>query len=1251
MKNIKLFIFSILVVLLLPLSSQSQMCLPAPGTCAAPLLSIGGDPVSGLCPGTIYNYTPSITYPPGFYAASYFWTPSTGITPLSLSSGTGAPSTTPILFTGVPTTYNLTVYMLGPELINNGTFQTGASLYPCFTTQYQDGAGSSGNTDGHMKLGSWTGSGAPCLPSMPGGYVPALDVFSHNPPHDFHSSNRMLNVRGATCFGHRSWIGGAPPFGWWNNDHCAEGGPGYFWGQNVRLCGGENYQFTYWVRLMGPCTTSQLPKITAALALGPNPAYGFAQTNFSFSPLVIGSQVIGLAGGCDPNWYQITYTFSSPGTGDYFICLYDENQSADGNDFSIDDVSLQRKKTLNASITLTPQTHTESVVVVPNDADPSVGIDGFPCAGTNPFKITGTAGAFVTFDIDGTTYTATIGTSGEYLVPFTGVAGMAHTLTLSSITVGLCTFPVSISKKVQFIDAPYGGSIMYPQEICQGSAFTVDVYAAYAEDGKYLTSYSWSCPSFTAPYNLPVSTAGSTATFHAAASGLVTVFCTVTNRCGTNTFSQTIYIKPQPWATATIIGCNPICPGSAATIDVCGTPGASVIYSSTLPGVPPLSFILPPAPAGFVACTTIVSSILPIGFYTFNIDDVILDGCHGNNVSIPVNVRYPKCNLVLDGPEPCLGDPYQIRIYGDPGTYDIIPAFGSPFTVVVPAPAGSYALSPIFYMPGFYPGGPTMIHGMNTFCVTKIVGCGGCTIEATEGSPLCCLNVIARGTPRISLSHTTACTGVPFTITAFHDPVSEPLIWMNWLPVAPDFFGAMTVPPGPHSQTIIPSAPGTFIYTVIAESANGCTYTATEKVTVGESPLPIVGASDICRGETELYSSGPSGGTWSVGWGNVALSGPGLVTGLTVGTAIVRYTLPNGCKADMPLNVRPAAPAIIGPREICVPDVVTFSTASPVYGTWSSSNPLVATVGPVGPGGVVSGTATLVSGISTGTTIITFTNSYGCYSTSTIVVGVAPPITGIASICGVGATSTLSHGEAGGTWSSSNPANVSIDMYTGVMTGVGLGTSTITYHRVSGICNPTIVATVSNYLSCPLVYNPTWNRIDISGWISGATSVNFEMWSTAGLPVGPPVTGFTGSSITTSDVLSGTWYVFLTSMTIGTCTWTGFDCTATFPTPVPRTGRRDDNQMNGNNILSISPNPNTGTFTVAGSVAGMTANETVTIEIIDVLGRIIYTNDAQLNNGKLDMKVIISEDVANGTYLLKVKNSKANEVIRFTLNR
>lgn len=220
-------------------------------------------------------------------------------------------------------------------------------------------------------------------------------------------------------------------------------------------------------------------------------------------------------------------------------------------------------------------------------------------------------------------------------------------------------------------------------------------------------------------------------------------------------------------------------------------------------------------------------------------------------------------------------------------------------------------------------------------------------------------------------------------------------------------------------------------------------------VTVMPLPSPITGNAVLCPGFTMHLFDATADGTWSssnTGVANVG-SSSGLVSGVANGTCIITYTAPNGCYATTIVTVSSSVP-ISGSTPLCVGQSITLTSARS-GGTWSSSNTSIATVG----------TSGIVTGISDGTAIITYTLGGGCTGTTVVSVNPLPAaISGRLTVC-PGQTTSLSDSTGGGTWSSSNTGVATVGLSSGVVTGISLGTSTITYTATTG-CYRTAVVTV-----------------------------------------------------------------------------------------------------------------------------------------------------------------------------------------------
>ncbi len=299
----------------------------------------------------------------------------------------------------------------------------------------------------------------------------------------------------------------------------------------------------------------------------------------------------------------------------------------------------------------------------------------------------------------------------------------------------------------------------------------------------------------------------------------------------------------------------------------------------------------------------------------------------------------------------------------------------------------------------------------------------------------------------------------------------------------------------------------------------GCTGIAIDSavITVDPNPSVITGPRGVCLGSTASLSDSISGGIWTVASSSIAtISGTGstaTVGGVSVGSTTITYSLATGCYTVLPYTVYPIPTAISGPSSVCIGSTITLSDTG--TGTWSSGSTSIATVG--------SSTG-VVTGVTSGRAVITYTSAAGCRITDTVTVNPLPAaITGPSAVC-AGYSITLSSTTTGGTWSSSSATLATVTGTGGVVTGVAAGSPTISYtlgtgcYRTASVTvNPLPSAITGFFAVCASGGTTSLSSTTTGGiWSSSTTSVA-TVGSTSGV-----VTGIVAGSTMISYTLSST---------------------------------------------------------------------------------------------------------------------------------
>ena len=274
-------------------------------------------------------------------------------------------------------------------------------------------------------------------------------------------------------------------------------------------------------------------------------------------------------------------------------------------------------------------------------------------------------------------------------------------------------------------------------------------------------------------------------------------------------------------------------------------------------------------------------------------------------------------------------------------------------------------------------------------------------------------------------------------------------------------------------------------------NVNDGSLTGQTKIIVTVNALPtvaaITGTASACTSgniTSQLSNATPSG-VWSSSNTFVAdISSTGLVTAQAAGSATISYTVTNGttgCSNAATVTFLvggiPNVATITGTKTVCA-GATTQLASTTTGGVWTSSNTTRATV---------NATTGLVTGGNNGgnvTITYTVTNAAGCVGTATtqVTVNNSPTVGAISAttttIC-VGSTTTLTNNTIGGTWSSSNTLIATITNGGagggGVVTGVAIGTTTISYTVTNGNgCSnkDTVVMTVTTAPTVAAITGP-----------------------------------------------------------------------------------------------------------------------------------------------------------------------------------
>ena len=736
-----------------------------------------------------------------------------------------------------------------------------------------------------------------------------------------------------------------------------------------------------------------------------------------------------------------------------------------------------------------------------------VTVNPLPAAGT----ITGTA---IVCEA-ATTTLANATSGGDWNCSNTSVATIATDGVVTAVAAGTATISYAITNScgtayatqvVTVNPLPAAGSITGSATVCVSSTTSLSNSA---------TAGVWSSA------NTSIATVGTDGVVSGIGTGATTITYTHTNSCGTATATHSITGVAVP-SVASVTGASSVC-ASATTPFANATSGGVWSSSNSSVATVDTDGVVSGVAAGDATISYILSNVC---------------GSSEATKSITVN---PSAASISGASSVCQGGSTTFSIADPAGTW----VSGAPSVATINASTGvitsvGQGVSTITYTAAtgcFYSvkdivvnntvgditGMPRSCEGQSSTLACATAGgswSSSNTSIATVNSATGAVNGVTAGSATITYTAASGCyTTVPYVVYAMPAPITgtNTICTGSYIVLYSTIGGSGT---WSSSDTIVATADltsgmissasvGTAIITYKIP-ASGCFVTTS--VTVHATPAAITGATAICAGSTQSFTSATTDGTWSSSQPSVATinASTGLATAVVAGNTILSYIMPTGCYRTYNTTVNPLPSTITyASNNICLGKTAVFASAT-TGGTWSSSNTAVGTIGSA------SGVAT---SIDLGSTTITYRIPTGCAITTTLsVYNALASITGNDIVC-KGYSTTLANATSGGAWYSGSAGIASVNSVTGVVTGMSAGTSRISY-MLTGGCLASKTMTVAGITGTPSVcvgLNSTLCH-GISGgtWSSSNTSV-ITINATTGVMTGVA----TGSSIITYNVGGG----------------------------------------------------------------------------------------------------------------------------------
>lgn len=627
------------------------------------------------------------------------------------------------------------------------------------------------------------------------------------------------------------------------------------------------------------------------------------------------------------------------------------------------------------------------------------------------------------------------------------VSGVVSAMAPGTATVSYVTTCASVSAVVT-VNAP-AGALIGNAPACPGASIVLSNAVAGG---------AWSCSP------LSVATVDAAGIVTCISTGTAIVSYTTT--CGAS--GVVVTVLPTPGA---ITGNAPVCPAASIALSNSLAGGAWNIAPAGVATISAGGMLSGVAPG-----TAIVTYATGCGSVTATVTVTAVPGAIAGLVPVCPGASILVSNSISGGAWSC--SPTSVATIDASGNLSGVAAgtVNVTYTTTCGTAAGVGTVLPL---PGAITGNTPICAGTTTALGNSLAG--GTWASGSPGiATVNTAGVVTAVSPGTAIiSYTTACQTVTAIFTV--NPVAGAITGV--VPVCPGNSVTLTNSLAGGTWTCSPGTVATIgatgVLTGVAAGTATASYTTTcgsvwTTVSVHALPGSISGVAPVCPGNSLALGNSLSGGTWSSSPATIATIGSsGIVTGVAPGTAIISYAT-TCASVGAVVTVTGLPGAIAGNSPMCPGNTNTL-TDTLAGGTWSSSSAAVATIGAGG----------IVSALSAGTSIITYTTTCAVATVVVTVNALAGPITGNLPLC-PGNTLTLANSLGGGAWSCS-PTSVATVSAAGVVTAVGAGTATVSYNTA---CSALAVIVTVDGLPGPITGNvpvcPA-STITLGNTLSGGT--------------------------------------------------------------------------------------------------------------------------------------------------------------------